>query len=170
MIGKIGIGLVLLLSLGSCEEPEPEVIEEMTCMLNGSPWVGTNMNHTLLRIQDSTPTGKRLDLRAKALGVQIILTCGVTPNSAGNVIPTGTYNMGNSGGKEGLITLLSGISVEAVSSGYGEDVGYVTITSMDSPTQRCSGTFAFKAKDLGTDEIIYEGTEGVFTNLKYTVQ
>lgn len=155
--------------LFSCDS-EPEEVEpegSMTCTLNGSTWTAISFNNTLLRVVDEEPTGKRLDLRGKAEGIQIILSCGITSSSVGTDIPVAVYESGSS--YEALVTIMSGFTIEGMATGYDGDDARIHLTHINGSERTCSGTFEFKTSDIGTDEINYEALDGVFTDLKYVV-
>lgn len=168
---QIVFGLILVVTFMSCEPdevaPDPSESGSMTCTLNDAPWESVSFNNTLLHITDSEPTGKRLDLRGKALGIQLILTCGTTTSSAGTSMPDEVYTTG--GTYEALVTIMEGLSIKAMATGVAGDPGTITITEIDGMTKTCSGTFSFSARNLDTDEIIYEAVDGVFTDLMYVV-
>lgn len=149
-----------------CQGGNPSTAGSMTVTLNGSPWTASSFNNTILHITSGTPTGKRLDLRGTSNGLQIILSMAITSSSTGYDMPVTTYSTGSST-YEALITIMSGFSTEAMSTGTAGDNGTITLTSLDANAKKCSGTFQFSAMDLNTDSIIYTGVNGHFTDLLY---
>jgi len=175
MMKRINLKKIVFLSLFfallSCEPDEPVVdpseAGSMTCTLNGAPWAAISFNNTLLRITDEPTTGKRLDLRGKGMGIQLILTCGITSSSTGTTIPIQTYTTGSS--NEALVTIMEGFSILAMATGVEGDPATIHLTEIDGVSKTCSGTFSFKARDISTNEITHEALSGVFTDLVYVI-
>lgn len=168
---KLSSLFIIFLLITSCEPDEPPIdpseAGSMTCVLNGDDWSAISFNNTLLRITDDPPTGKRLDLRGKGMGIQIILSCGITSSNTGNDMPIATYKTGTS--YEALVTIMNGLSILAMATGTGEDTATINLTAINGATKTCSGTFEFKARDFSTGEITHEASSGVFTDLVYVI-
>lgn len=163
---KLFIVAITVSLLAGCQGGNNNSNGSMTVTLNGSAWSATSFNNTILHITSGTPTGKRLDLRGTANGLQIILSMAITSSSTGYDMPITTYSTGSST-YEALITIMSGFNTEAMSTGTAGDNGTITLTSLNASDKKCSGTFQFDAMDLNTDSIIYTGVNGHFTDMYY---
>jgi hypothetical protein len=170
LLGFFCVGFLL-----SCQPEVPEPVEEdngsMSCTLNGETWIATSLNNTFVLDYENDwgVNGKRLDLRGTADGLQIIITCGNTTNPAEESLNTGMYETLNST-NEGLVTVMSGWNMEGITTGDEDDNALITLSSINTETNTCSGTFTFSTNDFSTDSTNYEAVNGMFTDLVYTVQ
>lgn len=169
---------LLPFTIFSCQqEPDPEPNEpnpgstgSMTCTLDGNSFTATSFNNTLIRITSGNPTGKRLDLRGTdANGLQLILSCAITSSNTGEDMPITTYTTGSTE-YEALITLIQNNQTLGMATSSEDDHGTIVITSLDASAHTCSGTFEFDAMKFNGDTTMYNGVNGQFSGLVYSVQ
>lgn len=147
-----------------------------TCKIDGVLFTGKTYTNTLLVGTSGGVDTKRLDIRATdASGKQIIVS--VTEQRDGLVgdgFPTtyNDYNLDvslnycNSSGTGCNAALLT---IGSVISSPVSDSGPVRVTACDITNKKISGTFSGTITPFGSSSPMHTVTEGVFTNVCYTV-
>jgi len=162
------INLLILFAITGCdaEEVEPEEAGSMTCTLNGSLWEAISFDNILYKI-NSEPKGKRLDIRAKGMGIEITLGMSLYTDNLDDSMPLVKYKT-NSGIYGSIVAITDGWIVPEILGGGG--YGEVILTEIVPDEKKISGTFSFDSNSYNSDEEEYVAVGGVFTDLIFKVQ
>lgn len=169
----IGIGLLVMsLVFVGCskdEDSESAAAGSITASINGTPWTGTKIINVSL-IQSVSMGEQRFDISAQD-GKQMLSLAISSELTTIMGMPVRPYSF-----EEGNALFLNTYIVGA--NTYTEHLpvsGQLTITGINTDKKTISGTFSFKNEKGGalqtvivTPEVV-ECTNGVFTNLSYTV-
>jgi hypothetical protein len=183
MFSKQAFSALLLLltsvTLWSCKkdsEPAPAAPASMECKVNNVAWKAATFNNTLVTMQMSGYSGKRLDIRGTAAdGTTIILSVSEPTTTAPGSIKPDTYHMNvflnlppnyQSGTpvKGALGTYMTMLAQKLFMTNL-ESEGQIVITACDATNKTVSGTFSFEATDFNDGTLSV--TAGTFTNLSY---
>lgn len=169
----LGLGaLAFFMSFASCSGDDSESTNNnqgtITAIVNGEAWTGTIKNATL--IKDSEMGEQRFDIAAEANGEMIMLACS-SEISTGMPLDTYTFNVEEGGDALFMNTYLVGNNTYTV---HMPETGEMKFTSFNTTAKQASGTFKFtatKSGDIDGMEVpeTYTVTNGVFTNVKYTL-
>ncbi len=180
------MSLMLVLSVvTSCgdDEVDPTTSGSMSWKVDGVSQSAVLFNNTLIKaIDPGTGIGaKRLDIRGSLSdGTGVIVTISdFRDRIVGNCITEETYDLDVDNNYcedidavtevcNGYIGTYFYTSTQAEIASI-DDVGTVTITSCDESNKMISGVFSFSISDFFTGEILYDITDGVFTDVSYTV-
>lgn len=137
--------------------------------MNGALWQGTSFQNSIITVNNQGYVGNRLDIRATgADGKTIILSVADPDRVHGEAwVSTGLYHS-DSTNTEVLVTLMQGNSLTGMSGSLLLGHGWVNLTTCNSITQLCSGTFAFEIFNPNDTTLIATGVNGEFTNCQYT--
>ncbi len=176
--------LLLLLTsatLWSCRKdseptPTPAAPASMECKVNNVSWKAATFQNTLVTMQTTMYSGKRLDIRGTAAdGTTIILSLSEPTTSNPGSIKLDTYHMNvllnlppnyQSGTpvKGAIGTYMSTLAQKLYMTDL-ESEGQVVITACDATKKTVSGTFSFEATNFDDENLSV--TTGTFTNLSY---
>lgn len=161
----------LLFILPSCTTEEPEVDPSeagaMSCTLNGESWSAISFRNTLYKFT-TDPKGKRLDIVARGMGIEMTVGFSLYTDDLDNSMPLVTYKT-NSEVYGAIVVITDGALVVPTilgGGGYGE----VTLTSIDPSEKKISGTFEFDLNPYPEGEDDYVAVDGVFTDLIFTLE
>ncbi|MDR6845884.1 DUF6252 family protein [Flavobacterium granuli] len=169
----IGIGLLVMsLVFVGCskdEDSESATTGSITATINGTPWIGTKIINVSL-IQSASLEEQRFDISAQdgkqmlALAISSDLT-----TIKGMPVHPYSFELGNA------LFLNSYIDGANTYTEHLPVSGQLTITAIDTDKKTISGTFSFQNEKGGMIQTIIvtpdvvNVTNGVFTNLTYTV-
>lgn len=157
----------------------------MTWELDGETETAVSFNNTLIKAFDAQTQryAKRLDIRGQlSNGNSIIVSISDFRDGAeGNCMTEESYYLNSEDGSYcedlgGGVMICNGFlgsyssmpNVWEISS-FGDDDGSATITSCNETNKSVSGVFDFTITDFFSGELLYEVTNGVFTDVTYTV-
>ena len=163
------LGLLSLFVMSNCspEEVEPVAEGSMSCTLNGEYWEAISFENILTKITVE-PKGKRLDVQALGMGIEMTLAMTLYTNDLDNSMPLVTYKT-NSEVYGALVVITDGAPFfpEILGGGgYGE----ISVTAINPSEKTISGVFEFESNVFGGTEDAYIATDGILTNLSFTVQ
>ncbi|HKO78664.1 MAG TPA: DUF6252 family protein [Flavobacterium sp.] len=169
----IGIGLLVMsLVFVGCskdEDSESATVGSITATINGTPWTGTKIINVSL-IQSASMEGQRFDISAQD-GKQMLSLAISSELTTIKGMPVRSYSFETDNALF-LNTYIVGANT------YTEHLpvsGQLTITAINTDKKTISGTFSFeneKGGALQTEIVtpdVVKVTQGVFTNLPYTV-
>jgi hypothetical protein len=169
----IGIGLLamslVLIGCSKDEDSESTTSGSITATINGTPWVGTKIiNVSLLQKASMGVQSFEISAQNEKQNLMIVFLSDITTVKG---MPVGTYSYDNDDAAFGNAYILgSNTYIE-----YFCNAGQLKITTIDVDKKTISGTFSFESKKSGTLQTgivtpdVVNVTNGVFTNLTYTV-
>ena len=168
----IGIGLLVmsLVFFGCSKDEDSEsTTGSITATINGTPWVGTKIINVSL-IQSTSLKEQRFDISAQD-GKQMLALAVSSELTTTKGMPVRSYSYADD------VALFINTYIDGANT-YTEHSpvsGELIIKSIDTDKKTISGTFSFKSEKVGvlqtaivTPDIV-NVTNGVFTNLTYTV-
>lgn len=172
--------LVMLLSIifincSSNEDNELKTDEaaKISATINGKAWVATKVTSvTLTRL--STTGEQRFDINAEDENQRLFLACSSELTTSIGM-PLRTYGFDIENDSPTALFLNYYLIGENSYSEHFTQLGKLTITSVNEAKKTISGTFSYSAEKIGVlqEQIVtpesLEVTNGVFTNLTYTV-
>jgi Family of unknown function (DUF6252) len=177
---KFGI-LVLSIAFVNCskssnDEDAPSVdtsAQSVKATLNGQAWEATKITSANV-IRYTSQNAQRFDIICENTSQRISLSC-EGALSANGAVEVKTYSF--SGNADGDALFLNSYLVGIDSYGFHSPrTGTLTITSINTANKTVSGTFSFTAERSAepavtnpASPVIFAATNGVFTNVKYTV-
>jgi len=169
----IGIGLLVMsLVFVGCskdEDSDSATSGSITATINGIPWTGTKIINVSL-IQSASLGEQRLDISAQD-GKQMLSLAISSELTTVKGMPVRTYSFEN----DDALFLNTYMIGSSTFTEHTPVSGQLTITAINTDKKTVSGTFSFeneKAGILQTEIVtpdVVNVTNGVFTNLTYTV-
>ena len=167
--------ITILFFITSCKkdsEPDEEETESGTasCVLNGETFTSSGNSATLTIETDGTDISKSLSvyLFGSESSINITLLCITEDDNVDHNIPLKPYtepSVLNSGGS----AIIGDSSSLWDTSTHDDATANITLTALNSSDKTVSGTFSFSAADFSTGEINCHATDGIFTDISYTV-
>ena len=169
----IGIGLLVMsLVFVGCtkdEDSDNGAAGSITATINGTPWVGTKIINVSL-IQSKSLEEQRFDISAQD-GKQMLSLAISSELTTVKGMPVHSYFFED----DNALFLNTYIIGKNTFTEHFCNAGQLTITAIDPDKKTISGTFSFESEKVGvlqteivTPDVV-KVTNGVFTNLTYTV-
>lgn len=167
------ISITLLCFLSSCDKDDPDTCSgqgSFSVKINGTDWVATHFNNTLVVASVGGDGGKRMDIRAidKDSNTLYLSFTDLTTGDVGDcVAPDAEYTAFDDvvTGDENVYSVTYIDSNDVTQAILIE--GTLDITDCNETTKTVSGTFTFSGTDNNADP--FAGTGGVFTDVCYKV-
>lgn len=173
----LGLGLIFLTILitGCSSDDNNDENNSVSATINGAAWKPTKINSvTLIKVPGE---GQRFDINIQD-NSQMLSLAFESELTTNNAMPLRAYNFYEDAEEEEVSDALFLNTYLIDGATYTEHLpvsGKITVTSMDPEKKTVSGTFSFRTEKAGilqtkvvTPEV-FEVTNGVFTNLSYTV-
>ncbi len=177
---KFGI-LLLTITLMNCSKSTDDEATEnnssqiVKATLDGQAWTATKITSANV-IRYASLGRQRFDIIAEDAFQRISISCEGSLN-ANNAVDIKTYTFDSESEELGDALFTNVYIVGSGSIGFHiPRTGILTITSVNTNNKTISGTFSFTSERNDSPAVtsppsplVFKGTNGVFTNVKYTV-
>jgi hypothetical protein len=153
------------------EDSSPQSVK---ATVDGQAWEATKITSTIIRY--ASQGQQRFDINAEDAAQKITISCS-GPLSANSTVDIKTYSFGSANTQGGDALFTNAYIVGSGSFGFHiPKSGTLTITSVNANNKTISGTFSFSSERQASPAVtsppsplIFNATNGVFKNVKYTL-